>query len=104
MRFPEPVRYPTAARVRDVRVPAMSRGTVDGGCQTRGAAQLQGAAHPHLETCFCRVLAWQCSADSTKLRVMIRETEARGVLGRAGAAHTQELLSWVSFHPSQSAQ
>lgn len=72
------------------------------GCPTRGAAQLQGAAHPHRETRFSQVLAWECNADSTKVRVMIRETEARGVLGQAGAAHAQELLSWVSFHPPQS--
>lgn len=45
MRFPEAVRY--LGYGGDVHVPKTSRATVDGGCVTRGDAQLRGVAPPH---------------------------------------------------------
>jgi len=52
-------------------VPKISRATVDGGCPTRGAAQLQGVAHPHGESPFLLGSAWQCNADNAELKAMI---------------------------------
>lgn len=69
MRFPEPVRCLVCGR--DMHVPEISRATVDGGCPTRGAAQLQGVAHPHWESPFLLGTAWHRNADNAELKVMI---------------------------------
>lgn len=64
---------------RKVHVPKTSRAAVDGGCLARGAAQLQGVAHP---PCGRSLLLIQCKTEShDEPRLRDKEVEACGDLG-----------------------